>query len=378
MIAEYRKSSGFLNFDMGIWKKVDLLTSQPIDDEIFASIKFISEVDKVGIKFFKDLGHRNPKESLLIFRAFIRQADAFYSSAKKLHYRASALLYYYAFLNLAKAYVCVSDLSAVTGHISHGLCHIFAPSNFRYQEVFVSNRGGVFLNLYKKETLINIPGNLKLNIKNLLGYCTSIAYEYEIGGFGIRKMSPVFVRMVTDENKKISWPVIAIGDFSLIKPYKETLKPFYVYFEQVNPDRISIREKFDISAESFSYYTYFQSKQSYEWQEDGTINMVIIKTDFQTPLTHLYDPLLHDDTFDFYLSAPLRIGTEIPMNQSLAIYVIMFYLGSLVRYNPSYLEKILNSKEAWLIERFINSAPEIFLRYISNAILKKNFIYKRI
>ena len=50
-------------------------------------------------------------------------------------------------------------------------------------------------------------------------------------------------------------------------------------------------------------------------------------------------------------------------------------MGSLVRYNPDYIEKILQSKEAWIIERFVNGAPITFLRYLANSILSTDFIY---
>ncbi len=352
------------------------MTTQPIDDEIFAALEYFSEVDEVGVKFFKDLNHRDPKKSLHCFRAFIRQSKTFYYAAKQLHYRASALMYYYSFLNLAKAYVTVSDANAVSGYIEHGLTYKFIRGGLQNQGVFVAKRG-VFHKLYEKETLAKIPAKLKLSIKNLLGYCTDVGYEYEMAGFGNRKTTPVAVRMLADSNRRISWPIIAITNFSVVNPYKKTLKPFFDYFEQIVPEKEFVRQAFDIYAESFASYTFFQSKQVYQWQADDVILLGNIKNDFHTAVKSLYDPVLHDEKFDFYLSTPLRTNFQIPMNQPLAIYVITFYLGSLVRYNPSYIENILNSKDAWLIERFAKSSPETFLRYIANAILQKNYIYKR-
>jgi hypothetical protein len=369
-----RKPSGMLHLDIGIWQQVELFTTQPIDDEIFSALEYISEVDIVGIKVFKGLAHRNPKETLLKFRAFVRQAKTFYYAAKQLDYRASALLYYYAFLNLAKAYIVMSDPVAVSGDVYHGLVYRSTPGSIDKQGAIVRN--GVFRNLYEIETSVRIPVKQKLNIYSLLGYCTDVQYEYELGGFGRTKFTPVLVRILSDKKNKISWPQIAVEDFSIIQPYKKTLKPFENYFEQIVPDKISTRDVFNITAASYSQYTFFQSKRVYQWQGGNMIPTGDIKRDILTALTTLYSPKLHGGILDFYLFAPLRKNLQLPMSQQLAIYVIIFYLGSLVRYNPTYLERLLNSKDAWLIERFVKSSPETFLRYISNAILQKNYIYK--
>ncbi|MCJ7529610.1 MAG: YaaC family protein [Anaerolineales bacterium] len=375
MTPEFRNPTGWTHHDMGKWQRIDLLTTQPVDDEIFASLEYISEVDKVGVQFFKDLGYQNPKELLLIFRAFIRQAKTFYYAAKQLHYRASALLYYYAFLNLAKAYITLSDPNSVSERISHGLMYKFMRGNLRSQGVFLPPSMGVFQILYEIETSVNIPANLKMSIVTLLGYCTDVAYEYEMAGFGNRKITPVMVRMLLDRQNKISWPLIAVANFSLINPYKKALKSFYKHFDRVVPEIDFVRQAFNIYAESFSIFTFFQSRKVYQWQENDIVSMVDIKDDFHNALGNLYNPILHNEKADFYLVSPFRKNFQIPFSQPLAIYVIMFYLGSLVRYNPSYLEKLLNSKDAWLIERFTKSSPGTFLRYIANAILQKNYVY---
>jgi hypothetical protein len=61
------------------------------------------------------------------------------------------------------------------------------------------------------------------------------------------------------------------------------------------------------------------------------------------------------------------------MNEFVAIYVIMFLLGSLVRYRPEILEKMLSSKDTWLIERFVKTAPITLLRHFRNLV-EDNYI----
>jgi hypothetical protein len=41
------------------------------------------------------------------------------------------------------------------------------------------------------------------------------------------------------------------------------------------------------------------------------------------------------------------------MNEEVAIYTVMFFMSEIVRYRPDYLDKILNSKAAWLLESVV-------------------------
>jgi len=45
------------------------------------------------------------------------------------------------------------------------------------------------------------------------------------------------------------------------------------------------------------------------------------------------------------------------MNELVASYAVMYFLSSLVRYHPDYLDAIGESTDAWLIESFAKSAP---------------------
>lgn len=70
-----------------------------------------------------------------------------------------------------------------------------------------------------------------------------------------------------------------------------------------------------------------------------------------------------------------RVARRIQGSGRSAVYVIMYYLGSLVIYFPSYLENLYDSKHAWIIERFVTCADIIFLRNMANNILRHHYIY---
>jgi hypothetical protein len=87
-----------------------------------------------------------------------------------------------------------------------------------------------------------------------------------------------------------------------------------------------------------------------------------------------------DDNRDFDLILPYQDTTNPtpkPMNEVLSIYAVMFYLSSLVRYRPNYLESLLNHEPAWLIDNFVNGTPETFLRIMVSKITGIDYIFRR-
>src|SRR5689334_3658644 len=101
-------------------------TTCALDDETFAHLEFYSEVEAQGLAFIQGLGHSAADAPAIFksFQAFLRQARSFYDSGKDLHHRASPLLLYYSFLNLAKAIIVLRDPSFVAGTVHHGISHL--------------------------------------------------------------------------------------------------------------------------------------------------------------------------------------------------------------------------------------------------------------
>jgi len=351
-----------------------LLTTRPFDDEVFASLEYISEIKDVGINYIRQFGHSHPKEVFLLFQAFVRQAKTFYESATQLNYRASALIYYYSFLNLAKAYICLSDPLLVSSRVMHGLKHAFKPGKLSTQYVVVENNG-VFKKLYELITGSKIPSQTQINIARILGYCTDIVHEYTSAGYGNRRITPAGIRLLSNASQKISWPMLAVQDFEILSFYKKALKEFNRYFEQIEPNKTIVREVFGLYAESLKGYSFFESSKTYSWMQGDLIPVGQMKKDCFSALDKFYESNVYNDERTILLNAPLRKNLQISFNQLLSIYATMFYLGSLVRYRPDYLEKLLDSRDAWIIERFTYSAPSTFLRSMVNLILQQDYIY---
>lgn len=112
------------NFDKRVSRQ--LSTSAPISEEIFSTLEFHSEIDEIGWKFLQANAGCTESEAKTIypkFQAFVRQAKTFYIPAESLTHRARPLFYYYAFLNLAKALLCVKspNLFLSSDKFTHGI-----------------------------------------------------------------------------------------------------------------------------------------------------------------------------------------------------------------------------------------------------------------
>lgn len=352
-----------------------LRTSDTIENELFGSLEFLSQIDEVGIAFFRRHGHtRNVKKTLLQFQSFIKQARTFYDAAEALHYRASALNYFYSFLNLAKAYITIFDPLYVAGHVYHGLSHKRQKTPLSLQ--FVVCRDGVFPRFYRAITdqEIDVPTSIK--ISDLLGYCSDVAYDYEYADFGPHRTIPCHLVIVSNRANNEYHILLACHGFGKLESYKKSLSPFFRYFEEVDLPRNNARQMFGITAEEMRFVRFFESKSTYPAPVNNVIPTGAMLSETHSALKHLFITNVYDDNIDFHLSMPLRINFQITMNEILAIYAVMFFLSDLVRYDPAYIESLLASRDAWIVERFVKTAPITFLRHMRNLIEGRDFVYK--
>lgn len=374
----YRQTSGWLRQRLSKRNIQGLDASGDIDDELWILLEYQSEVEDVGIKFLIQNGvnKRNAKGVFKHFQAYIRQAKNYYYSAKKLHPRSASLLYYYCFLNLAKAALVVKQ-PAIGGHkISHGLsCLPKDFSKLTTQTVKVLNDGGVFPKFY--EWYFGQPIKAQsLNVQKLLLYCTDISYQNIVAGIGNCKLLQGYYVHLVDarQNPHIGWPLIGIASFNLCAPYPKAFKALYENFEKVDLPQFSGREYFELENFELSAFTFFQSKQTFNWLSDNILPALESRDLVMKTLGPLIQTNYYKSNFDYYVSLPYLPNMQIPIDETMAIYLIMFYLSNLVRYNPRYLEELLSKKESWLIDSFIRTCPLGYLRSMVSRITNTDYV----
>lgn len=374
----FRKTTGWLRQKISRRNIQVLHTDGNIDDELWILLEYYSEIEEIGQKHLLNQGipTRQVKQNFKHFQSFARQAKTYYLSAKNLHPRSAGLLYYYSFLNLAKAFLIQKYPSIGKTKTGHGIsCLPKDFSKLKTQTVRVLNDGGVFQKLYDLYFGTQIKKQ-SLNIKELLNYCSDISYQCQIAGMGNGKLEPCLYTHLVNKDDKTGWVLLGIPGFNEVKKYPSALQDFYKDFEQVEVPELAAREFFKMYNLNLSNFTFFQGKPFF-WTANNIPPTLECHDQMKRTLGKLLQTNYFDNDFDLYLSLPYKINRQLQMDETLAIYLVMFYISNLVRYNPAYLEELLSKKEAWLIESFIKSCPNTFLRSMISRIVGTDYVIGR-
>ncbi|MBA3074163.1 MAG: hypothetical protein FP831_11240, partial [Anaerolineae bacterium] len=122
----------------------------------------------------------------------IKQACIYYRDAKSVNWRSSGLLYYYSFLNLAKAYLggkkMVTSTELTTTKILHGITAdpLQIITNLMDFEIKIypptqNNSINTFSKFYESVTKKRWPftGNILIQIKEIVGFSYEISREFQ-------------------------------------------------------------------------------------------------------------------------------------------------------------------------------------------------------
>jgi hypothetical protein len=364
-----------------------LTTSLDLEHELWSTLEYYSEVEEVGLNLIQTKGLQPPSDHQKIFncfRAFVRQAKSYYSSAKTLHYRSSSLLYYYSFLNLAKAYLLLLQSQRIMDQkVYHGLIYDTPITNTDFQFEIIGVRQGAFPMFYAAQTSngISTSTNSTLNIVKLLSYPTEISTQYQLAGYGIINILSSLAVAAVDRPNKHSWIILGIPAAANLNDFLSLHVNFLNTYQEVQINKDQLALVFGLSVPELYFFRFFQQITTTPIIGSGSfIDPVAYQQKIFNDLSPYISSHYFDDNKDFDLVLPYTDTanpTQIPITEVLAIYAIMFYLSNLVRYRPDYLEALLNTKPAWLIENFVTSTPETFLRIMVSKIIGIDYIFRR-
>jgi hypothetical protein len=147
-------------------------------------------------------------------------------------------------------------------------------------------------------------------------------------------------------------------------------RSFIDQFDRATINGSILREMFGAVVTYPNRFTWYQDRELQEIV-NGQFKTIPISDRLVASMEgHIHENVFDDD-FEGFFSLPLG-KYHIRMNEPVAIYSVMYYLSSLVRYRPDYLERISASPFSWVIESFVASTPTSFLRYMVNEILNQN------
>lgn len=283
--------------------------------------------------------------------AFVEQAHDFFQAAPNQIYASRPLLYFYSFLNLAKAALLVRGYN-FPAKLTHGIedPKVNSKKKFRMEGQVVHIPGRAHdRSAFFPEFLFALDAahlfNRDLKICELLGLIPSIHRTYV---------------QVTDNDERL----LRIEKMDVVHK-KDGNNWVRVYFKKGNPAENYLRKQI-AKRKAFSNFFALCASDIADHYCYESIARIGKKKGIDNALTKLaadmskcgVNALLVSNGYRYYLV------DDVPRNlvpNLVATYAIAFYLGSITRYKPHDFDVIASGPYRWLIEEFLATEPIQFV-----------------
>jgi len=283
-------------------------------------------------------------------KLYVQQAFEFYEAAKGTKPNTAPLIYYYSFLNLAKA---LCELRHPQFHermecYRHGLSwrpnprRIVDPTT---EKVFIARRG-VWHTLWESVTRTPFPttGPARLSIKDLFSYCPEISIESD-------RSLGISARLVDLEE----------ADVLFDKKTLETWLRFSVPRWGLNSLKLSAPALLaQIGTTRSGYIEAKSNSPGFRTFQSATPKRLKPREDPRMGLQgdilglNVFTHLGRGGNLRYFLPAQTRLPFRMP--QIIVSYTILFWLGSLVRYDPHSVSALMDSPYWMLVDGFMSQS----------------------
>lgn len=299
------------------------------------------------IKQFVKYKNSETKEFLLSLH---EQAKYFYQAAEQAPVKSQPLLYYYSFLNLTKAYLCITQRTSPDDVYMHGIETVVnRATSIQAAKVTVKPMGAsarisvAYSLMASLGDQLPFQSSTDLQIKDCLSSCIGIhrtfCETYDEKESFVRLLEPKCQR----DGKKLE---------------------FLAKLKQCDSVTVGalIAAGFDIR----------RNGDDYEFHQE--LNMPgysIRKQDWEDLSSALLSKGLRAYTDGNEYRMYLPLSPKVPISSTSVIYAVMFFLGSVTRYHPYFFDSLMDEKEQWLISEFLNTQPRQFLYYLISYMVGK-------
>lgn len=289
----------------------------------------------------------------------LEQAKYFYEAAERAPMKSQPLLYYYAFLNIAKIIINLHVPCGRAIEYYHGIeTKVNDTTTLNTATVTFKQYGGLGSSkISVAKEFMNIMGDTiivpqQTALKDLLSSCVGIHRTYS----ETFNQKESFFRLVNNSFIKRKGKEIVYE--SEVKNLSDSLMTELIAQRGycLHKEKIDGQNKFFYS-ENYTMIDYNVSLL--RWQAlAGKIKAKGIWT------------YTDGCSYRMYISKD-----ALEMSSASIIYCIMFFLGSITRYHPYFFESLLNAKEQWLVREFLKTQPMQFM-YMVTSYVVGNYIYK--
>lgn len=281
-----------------------------------------------------------------------QQAKHFFLASEKLPQNSKPLTSYYCCLNATKALLCVNGINVT--NISHGITqarHEQVQSNSLDKAEVIFLGSGV-LNELSRYLGENVDKQTH-NIKDLLYNIPCVHRSFAITYTGTTELFvPIRnLKFIREDTTSKAWV-----QFDLDARYANAsiLRYLPAGYKKVPPNPES------------NTYTIRKENSRFNWNIHSDLNqrMQDLSNYHRKVRKDLF--YIYGDTKLWYLKKNLPNNTHVLQRNSLTlIFAVMHWMSELVRYNPQKFEKLMESKQNWLLHEFIEKALYQFVDEIS-------------
>lgn len=321
---------------------------------IWSSIKHLISIDVANrvLRFnHKIANQRLRKKVAANIKLYIQHAFEFYEAAREAKANTAPLFYYYSFLNLAKALceIRYPKFNTKPECYKHGMSwrpDIQHVVDMKRESVSISTRGVwhvLWETIEDKKCITANP--MKMGVRELFSLCFGISIEFERAYDRLTSLIDVVEpNVLIDGSEKQIWLRFSVE--------RDDLKEL----------RISRPKLLNLITYNTSTYRQVQSSDKNLWTfeleqpkpiplkyKDSLIT--IIQPEIQQ--LNLFANL-HFEGLTY--SIPIQTRLPITLSQLMVLYSLMFWLGSLVRYDPHSINYLQDSEYWLLIDGFMNQS----------------------
>lgn len=317
----------------------------------------------------------------------LEQAQYFYEAASLAPIKSKPLLYYYSFLNIAKAAIVLADpaLLASNMEFNHGIDPCRICSNAQLQDCFVTVKSlkdakGIsqkisvayeLARLFECNIEFKYPnpihhdnGPWKIDIISLLQSCVGIHRTVS----ETFKTKESFVHLEAPIIGKEGSHLVCMGLINSTPNERTLLTTAGYSIEEIN-QKWYLKEDYNMNTPNLSRLVFYlfskqlSSKGLWTYSTGDEYRLYINSNHLIKGASNIYKFLP--------LNATGLNVQQLTLSSATIIYYLMYFFGSITRYHPYLFEKVLSEKEIWLVSEFLKTQPLQFLLLLTSKVLGK-------
>ncbi len=305
--------------------------------------------------------HRCPPRARKAAKAFLLQAEEFQRAAEDEAIASKPLLFYYSFLNVAKAYILTARMAHNLDVAKHGLEEVLPPGGKEFYDAAVraypsrkeakkKERKNIFDLFGQSLEAPALSALTEYKVQDLLAQIVSGHRLWTAATQHAERFIPIEeVLFMQGRNVKRIWTVITV--------LRENIDRFGITHKRLLDEsrlRATFKEVKPLVGEKLLRFQQVTPIHYSHRPSDVVMDAVKKCRPYLWPVVRSTSPYRR-----YYLY--LDPSSTMPLHPLLSVYALMFYLGSVTRYRPHHFDIIRSSPYNPQISEILATEPRQFL-----------------